>query len=1200
MAPLVIRTLGQPAVRHAGAALALPTRKSLALLLYLAVEGGQTREHLAALLWPESEPEAGRAALRNTLTFVRRALSDGQAEHLRASRAWLDLARSADLSVDMQLLESAAHALRSGSADLAQLQAALESYGGDFLAGFALSDAPEFDNWAAVQRERAHQLIEQVAEALVAGQRAARDIPAAIATLSRWIAINPLHEPAYLELVRLQLASGDRAAARRTDAAYRAMLAREFGVEPEPLALAQVPAPPRPPPDQPARPPRLELPFSGRELEHHALTALFARVRRGETLAVRLEGEAGVGKTRLVHEVLRWAAGQGADVVRGRAFEASSRVPYQPFTDAWRDWLDRERAPSDLLADVWLVELTRLFPELRERYPDLERPTADDPGAQGRFYEAAARLGLAAARRAPLVLVLDDLQWADDATRDLMLYAARRWRDSGAPILLILAVRSEDLGPRGGLSGWFGDLARACPVERVALAPLATAAIQSLVRRLLGVADTADGLRDVLRPQAESFALWLQRESGGVPFFLAEMIAALLDRGALVLRPEPGDAASVAITPALRELDQTQRLLPAGVRDVLRARLAPLSEAAFSLLGAAAILGQRSTFAELCRVAELDTASGLAELDELLDRRLLQLVDAQESALDSPAYIVAHDKIRDVVYTEVGAARRQLLHGRALTVLEEQGVAPSELARHALAAQRIDAAWRSCLAAGDAAMQLFAVSVAAAHYEQARRLLPRLPGAPLVDQLYLRLGRAYELLNQLDAAHTAHQELLAHARRTAQPELIVGALNRLATIAVQRGEPIAPSRDLLAEAQALAERHRDDAGLAETAWNLAQLSVYSWDPAAAIVHGQQALTIARRLGRQELIARALNVLALGCHDHGNWGQMERHAAEAAQLYATLQDRAMEADSLVLVGNARVMAGRVQEGIAAGRQALAIAQSLDTPWGQVHAMLHLALALIDGGWYDQALAVATAGAILAEQHRIVPLLPYALSTLGTARRAVLQLDTAIEAHQAALAANAAVTYQPFTEMIQSELCADYALAGAWPEAHQHARDALAVRRYELRALGLTRWHETTAMLAAGDTAGAYEDAARFLDTGAAAGAEPLSPRFELAHARVRAVLARHAGDREGAYSTLEQAATLAETLEVPGEHWQILIEHGRCAAELGRERQSRAAFAEARRIVGALADAIGDAELRVAFEKAAGSHFLREWWINTKH
>src|SRR5213082_3405689 len=142
-----------------------------------------------------------------------------------------------------------------------------------------------------------------------------------------------------------------------------------------------------------------------------------------------LVGEAGIGKTRLASEWLAWARAQGAEVLGGQAFEMGGRLPYQPLVEALRPRLEAENAPEDLLEDLWLAELSRLLPELRVRYPDLPAPTQDELTAKIRLFEAVARLLEALAKRAPLVLFVDDLQSADEASLDLLRYLGHSWKE---------------------------------------------------------------------------------------------------------------------------------------------------------------------------------------------------------------------------------------------------------------------------------------------------------------------------------------------------------------------------------------------------------------------------------------------------------------------------------------------------------------------------------------------------------------------------------------------------------------------------------------------------------------------------------------------------------------------------------------------------------------------------------------------------
>jgi predicted ATPase len=192
-----------------------------------------------------------------------------------------------------------------------------------------------------------------------------------------------------------QAAAGDRAAALATYTSYAEMLERMLGIEPAPetvtlaerLRVAGSPAAPTATTRQAQQRQRLqrqnkyhelETPLVGRENEFSTLVAAYERARQGSVQVVAIEGEAGIGKTRLVEEFLRWAADtRGAMVLSGRAFETEGRLPYQPLVEALRARLERERAPEDLLEDVWLTELSRILPELRERYPDLPVPASE-------------------------------------------------------------------------------------------------------------------------------------------------------------------------------------------------------------------------------------------------------------------------------------------------------------------------------------------------------------------------------------------------------------------------------------------------------------------------------------------------------------------------------------------------------------------------------------------------------------------------------------------------------------------------------------------------------------------------------------------------------------------------------------------------------------------------------------------------------
>lgn len=1139
MAQLHLALLGNPEIRHGQRPLSFRTRKGLALLIYLAVEAGMhTRAHLAALFWPESDASSGRANLRSTLMYLRKTVAhddETEPQHLLVERDALGFNRHAPYALDLDVVKRALN----DQSSLPHLQQAVAVVRSEFLAGFSLPDAVEFDDWLTQQRESWHLRLNDCFHHLSQRQVDGGQLAAAAHTLQQWLTVNPLAERAYRRLMRVQYQQGDRSGALQTFARCRDLLHDELDVDPAPetAVLAkrirkggkvtgwQGDKVTRAAPDHPVTPspPHLNIPLVGRAAEHRTLAAAWRQAQAGQTRLVIIEGEAGIGKTRLARDFLAWAEARGANALAGRAYETGGRLPYQPLVDALRSaWRqhgkftqneteqktkteDRQSPPFTpspehlvTLSPTWLAELSRLLPQLRDHYPDLPPPLDEAQASSTRLFEAVVQLGMALAARRPLLLLIDDVQWADTASLDLLLYALRRWAEEETPLLLLLTLRSEALSQVGqhaeSLRQWLSSVQHGVDSTRLQLEALDAGAVAQMAAAL-APADHRD-----------SFSRWLYAETEGQPFYVMAMLEALLEEG-VVTPVQDAEGAWQLDLSALQAQEEARRpFIPPGVRDLIHHRLSHLTPDAFTLLAAAAVLGQTFGFRLLCRVAGLREVDGLTALEQCTGAHLLQ---SQTAGSRTAVYRFSHDKIRDVVYTEAGDARRQLFHERAFTALQEADAAPARLAHHALAAGLAQPAFTMHLAAGDAAMDLFAVREAIQFYQQARQIMQEeaavTPTPTQFHRLHRRLGRAYELVNRWSAADEVYQSLLRYARAEAQPNLEVTALVRRAEVALRGKWQPAQAVSYLQAARAIAEAQQDKSGLVKITGTLSQVISYQFDRETAVGHAEEALALARQLGDEALIARSLNFLTYARFGlPGTLPQVEAEAAEARALFAKLGNRALEADSLVMVAHAQTHRGRPQRAVANLRQAQAIVREIENSWGQVNVAFHLAFALVEVDRLDEALATIEEGLAVAQRHGHDVLLANVYSVRGTVRRARGELAQARADHAEAQKRFADSPFPLLPAITAVHLCADCALAGEWDAAYDYARQSLAVKDltwlWVWSDTGFFYHHVVAALQRGGDEAAARDALAR-LET-----AVGDNPRYQTIYRQAQAALA----------------------------------------------------------------------------------------------
>jgi DNA-binding SARP family transcriptional activator/predicted ATPase len=1158
------------------------------LLVYLAltIQKPQSREVLAALFWPEEPEVVAKKNLRQSLYQLRQVLGKAAPQkepYLLVTRSTIQFNAASDYSLDV------ADFLVALEND--HLEQAVNLYQGDLLPGFTCDSLP-FEEWLRIERERLHRLALDALSELAGRSLLKADYRNAENLAQRQLALEPWREEAHRQLMQALALLGERSAALAQYETCRSVLEGELGVEPsaETEALAarirnqKLGRDNRRQHTHPLARRRLTTPFVGRKSEHDLLVKAFQQVRLGNIQIVVLLGEAGIGKTRLAQSFLEWAATQGADVLRGQAFETSGRLSYQPLTQVLRQRLERENAPEDLLSDLWLTQLTRILPELRDRYPDLSEPTQEEATARQHLFEAIARLGQALAERSPLVLFFDDWHWADAASLDVLHYAALRWLEERTPILVLLTMRKEAFTESPDLQIWLARLKHDIPFEQVNLATLSRAETEQLIHALFESKEGEDGTPDGAGNQSQltRFGRWLFKETDGQPFFLVETLKALDEQGLF----QPGtDVIGWQVEWSkldMQALESDTRVLP-GVQAMIQGWLERLTAPAGNLLAAAAVLGQEATFDNLCRVAGLDEIQALAALDELLARQLL--LEADESSatpVHEAAYAFSHQKLHEVVYSEAGSARRRILHRRAFEALQATAASAAELAYHALNASLPAEAFHHSLAAGNEAMRLFATRVAITHFETAWQLAEKMGWPDDISGadrqgLYASLGRAYELAEAWLEAQATYQAMIAYADAIGAAAMQCLGLNRLATVYNNGFKDPQRAIALLEQALKVAEQSGDQRGLAETEWNLSVATRMQHKPDLARQHGEQALAIARQLSHPQLLARCLNSLAYIHSLLRQWDTVGAYAREARDLYAAAGDRVLEADSQRVLGWSQIYIGQPHASLATLQETFAFSRRIENLWGQAECAWRLACTLTELGRYGEAIELARQA---VKQARIVgqpPMVLMALITLGTVQRTLMAFDAARVTLLEALAKSHEKSLTAYQDWTLAELCALHASSGDWGQAQVYARKTLqSIQDKSLMPLSFSGWYLTAALLRGGD-----DDLAR-------AEVERLGKilgnnrRFRIPWLRSQAELAQWDGEPERAITHLQAAEALAREIGLPGEEWSILDTLGSLSASQGDHAEAQRARQASAAILLKLAESIAEQELRLGF------------------
>ena len=571
--------------------------------------------------------------------------------------------------------------------------------------------------------------------------------------------------------------------------------------------------------------------FVGRGAELERLLECWKRAVTGEPQIVVVAGEAGIGKTRLATEVALAAHDRGATVLFGRCDE-EALVPYQPFVEALRHYAGA-MPPDELRAQAgpWATELGRLLPELAQPHAGAPDAAWDDPETQRyRLFEAVARLLEAASGDGAVLLVLDDLHWADKPTLLLLKHVTRALR--GSPLMVLGTYRQGELSRSHPLAQVLADLRREQLVQRISLRGLAEAEVAELV-----------GAWDA--PQRPDLARAVFAETEGNPFFVEEVLRHLSETGRL----DP-DAPLALVG------------IPEGVTEVIGRRLARLSDEANRTLGFASVIGREFSLDVLRRMSAASDEALLGAVDEAVAAALVAEVPG---AVDS--FTFSHGLVRETLYAELASSRRVRLHGQVARALEElHASCPqpflTQLAYHygeAAEAGETDKAFEYAVRAAEQARTMLAYEEAAGFYERA---LVALEQRDTQDEarrclVLLELAQAHSAAGETTRAREAFLRAADSARALGDPERLALAALGYTTVFAFLGAALDEVAVSLLE-EALGEIPPEDSRLRAGLLSSLSMELYfagrreRRESLAA-----QALQMARHLGDPEALVAAL-------------------------------------------------------------------------------------------------------------------------------------------------------------------------------------------------------------------------------------------------------------------------------------------------------------------------------------------------------
>lgn len=885
-----------------------------------------------------------------------------------------------------------------------------------------------------------------------------------------------------------------------------------------------------------------DTPLVAREQELQQVLQALDAVDAGTGRMVLLAGEPGVGKTRLAQEATLAARKHHWYLATGRCYEAQQKVAYYPFLEALPHAF--QAAPSSLQTEV-----SRRWPDLNRLLPD-RRVGITEPPLEMRGYDEQQRLFWAVtgfvqelAREAPVMLALDDLQWADEASLALLQHLARHTR--GARVLLLGAYRDVEVTRQHPLEAALRTLGREHLVERVAVRRMPVEGTAALIAATLDQAASRD-LADAIHQRTE-----------GNPFFTQEVLRVLADRRDVYRAGGHWERRTVA-----------DIAVPESIRSAIGERVARLSPTTQEVLSEASVLGQQFSFEDLQGVGARDEAALEAALEEAAEAGIVR---------ERAGYAFQHVLIQQALAEEIPLRRRQRLHRAAGEAIEREARherRAAELVWHFLEGNLPERALPYALRAGDQAEAVYAHGEAEHHYQTALELAREIGDSNAeaqaleqLGQVLSRLARYEEALAMLEAA-AAHDDAAGDLDGVLRATALIGDVRmRLATDQKEVADVEARLKALLARFSTPQMEARYARGLALLWTSLAHLYSNDGRSLEGLAATERALELARAAADQRLIVQAEIRRGTACID------LARYEEGIQAIEAALPTLEAEADlaglciALANVSEAYFQRGELARVSQCLERGLAIAERLGDPADRALFLGRLGTHDYLLGKWRQAREELEGGLALSREIGVAYAIINALSWLG-----VLSLfeGKPEEAQTAFSEAETLAGEDVFSLDVMYWALAERNLLAGDPAAAR-ARLLAPMERLGVTDNDTWTWQRLLLAWALGEL-GEMEEASTILRSLLTRVSEDL-PRFGRVEAvRVQALLlARQKVADPAIEARLEQALAFCRRMPYPHQEVRLLHAFGRFLAEQGRQDEARERFEAALALCAALGE-----------------------------